>query len=318
MSEQQHEIATVAGPARGFAAALAARLGRTGTLLAALTLVGGCSATALVYDNAPWLIQTRVEDYFSLSDEQEAYVEASIRELAVWHRREELPRYARALERLERDFADGISAAEYDAMMGELYDARSRIGERSLPAIARFLAGVTPQQIDEYDEAFREALEEDRERLELSPEERRERRFERLLDNLEDWFDDLDDRQIARLRELSYALPDNYGQWLAYRERRHEDFLALLRRRPGADAIEAWLRAQWIERDRHAHDPQYAALRERFRADTRAMLLEMDKVLNARQRQHAIARLAGYRRDLAELSVANVGHVPVRLPGDSK
>ncbi len=277
------------------------------TLLLALTagtLLAGCSATALIYDNLPWLVRGQVDERFDLNSAQEQQLKERIAELAAWHRREELPRYAELLRSLEDAFADGLTQAEIERFSASLRSARARLIEAAIPASTEFLLSVNRAQLEEFERTHRERMEEDRERLQLPPEEQAELRFEKTLDNLEDWFGDFDAAQREAIRELVTAFPDTYAGWLERREYQHRRFIELMSADPKPDQVEARLRDWWLS-DSGGLPSAMLANRDRFWKSAFAFLLKVDGLLTAEQRTHALDRIRGYREDFVRLSKAD-------------
>lgn len=269
-------------------------------LLTFLTLLTACSMVSLVYDAAPWYVRERVDDYFDLTGTQARQLDSDIDTVFAWHRREELPQYVAFLDRAVERFADGLTRQEIEDLLVEVREARRRLALQALPLAGTFLLSVSEEQLDYYKEAVQEKIEERREDLELPVDERHEQDFEDLLDSLEDWFGDFDDTQLARLRVLSDALPDNREYWLGERERRTDELIALLRTRPSRDAINEYL-YNWLVDWRFENDTQREISERSFRRWQSAML-EIDQLLTPRQRAHAIERLNGYRQDFFVLS----------------
>lgn len=58
-----------------------------------LTFLAGCSQTRLAYRYADWGVVWWVEDYISLTGEQEAQLSQDLEALRQWHCSAELPRY---------------------------------------------------------------------------------------------------------------------------------------------------------------------------------------------------------------------------------
>ena len=277
------------------------------TLLLALTagtLLAGCSATALIYDNLPWLVRRQLDERFDLTSAQEQQLKERIAELAAWHRRDELPRYAELLQSLEDAFADGLTPAEIERFSASLRSARARLIEAAIPASTEFLLSVDRAQLEEFERTHRERMEEDRERLQLPLEEQAELRFEKTMDNLEDWFGDFDAAQRRRILALVTALPDTYAGWLERREYQHRRFVELMSSDAKPDQVEQRLREWWLS-DSGGLPSAMLANRDRFWKSAFAFLLEVDGVLNAEQRTHALARLRRYREDFVRLNKAD-------------
>ncbi|MDH3453101.1 MAG: DUF6279 family lipoprotein [Gammaproteobacteria bacterium] len=276
-------------------------------------LLAGCSATSLVYDNLPWLLRQRIDARLDLTSTQSSLLKTHIAEFAAWHRREELPRYAMALERLEQAIGDGLTGAELEEFTALFKEARRRLLSRAVPLSAEFLLTVTSAQITKFEQTHREAMDEDGERLELSPEEQAEVRYARTLDNLEDWFGDFDKTQSERIRQLLDALPDTYPSWLQRREYRHRRIVELLQNHPTRAQLEDSLRRWWLS-DTADLPPQMRTDREVFWRSANTFMLEVDGLITEQQRLHATRKLRGYREDFVRLSKA----VPVAPRANSR
>jgi len=168
----------------------------------AVCLLAGCSTTGLVYDNLPWLLRNRIDARFDLTSTQSGLLKTQLADFAEWHRREELPHYAAALQRLERDLGDGLTDAELEQFRALFMQARRRLVSRAIPLSVDFLYTVSEEQIAEFEQTHREDIEEDSERLKLTPAEQAEVRYERTIDNLEDWFGAFDAAQREHIREF--------------------------------------------------------------------------------------------------------------------
>ncbi len=269
----------------------------------ACSVLSGCSMTSLAYDNLPWLLRNRIDARFDLSATLSILLKTQLADFAEWHRRKELPHYAAALERLERDLGDGLTEAELEQFLALFMEARRRLVSRAIPLSADFLHTVSEQQIAEFEQTHREDIEEDSERLNLSPAEQAEARYERTVDNLEDWFGKFDAAQREQIRELLATLPDTYASWLRRREFQHRRFVALLRSRPTRGQVEDSLRRWWL--DESAELPQQMLdEREVFWRSANTFVREVDRIMTERQRARALAELRGYREDFERLSRA--------------
>ncbi len=266
-------------------------------------LLAGCSTTSLVYDNLPWLLRNRIDARFDLTSTQSSLLKTHIAEFADWHRRKELPRYAVMLERLEQALGDGLTPAELEQFEALFWEARRRLLGRAISLGAEFLHTVSSEQIAEFEDTHREAMEDDGERLQLTPEEQFEARYTRTMDHLQDWFGDFDAAQSEQIRELLARLPDTYASWLKRREFRHRRFVKLLQSQPTRAQVENSLRRWWLNES--ADLPlQMRQDREAFWRSATTFVLEVDGLITERQRTRFLAKLRGYREDFTSLSKA--------------
>ena len=245
----------------------------------------------------------RIDTRFDLTSAQDEQLETDITAFAVWHRREELPRYALQIQHLESAIAEGLTRVEVEEFVVSFRDARTRLLARAIPYAVEFLYTVNSEQIAEFEVKHREAMEEDSERLALPHDEQSELRFTRAMDNLEDWFGDFDEVQSKRIRELVDALPEGHERWLKRREFQHRRFVALLQSKPTRARLEEQLRAWWLS-DTADLPPEMRADREMFWNSGVTFTLAVDELLSEPQRRHATRKLQNYRQDFVRLSKA--------------
>jgi len=261
-------------------------------------LTSGCSSTALLYNNAPWLVREKVDDYFSISSIQEQQLDRDIELFFKWHRSQELPEYAKEISKFNQQFDDGLTRSELINLFDQLVAARIRFTEASLQSASQFLASIDNEQLEHFDREYRQKLSEDRERTLLSIEQQRQENYDHLLDTIGDWFGDLDETQQSALRLVSDARPDNYAQWLDRREQRHQMLLEFLRGKPEASVIKAYLRSQYVETLKR----NTGRLQETTRRYWVSAILKIDQIITPAQRRQAMHKLDGYRQDFIELS----------------
>jgi len=270
-------------------------------ILIVCVLTGGCNSTAFLYDNAPWFVREKIDEYFSVSNTQEQQLDRDIGAFFKWHRHIELPKYAHLLSTFQAQFNDGLTRDELVFTFDKLTKARIRFGEAGLPSASRFLATASDQQLANFSREFHQELDEDRELLELSPEQRNEKIFNRLLDAVEGWTGNFSERQRQKLQVLSEAQPD-HGHWLAHREQRHQELIVFLHGKPDETDIQAYLRKQYVLRQLAGEQMEFE---ERIQVYWLSTILEIDAMLTQPQRSQAMKRLEGYRLDFIRLSQRN-------------
>lgn len=261
-------------------------------------ILGGCNATSLLYNNAPWLLREKIDDYFSISSNQQKQLDRDIGLFFKWHRYQELPEYVKLISTFNRQIADGLSREELNLLFDQIAAARVRFAEASLQSASQFLVSIDNEQIELFDSEFRQELDADREHIELSVKQQKEENFSKLLDTLEDWFGDFDQKQQNALRVISDARPMTYADWLNRREQRHRELIQFLRSKPDAPSIKVYLRRQYVQgikpnsNDRLKNSQQFWL----------SALLRIDQIISPAQRQQAMARLDNYRKDFDNLS----------------
>ncbi len=267
-------------------------------ILALAVLAPGCSAVRFAYDNADVFLRWQAGRYLDVHDEQSDELDARIAAFLAWHRTNALPGYARlageAAARLERGLSREDLVWGYDALQAEVRRAlRAGAGEAAI-----LLDRLSPEQIAHLEQRLAEDNRKfAREHLAGTREERRKRRFERHLERLEEWFGSLSDAQVERVRRFSEHAPLD-GE-LRDRERRRlqGELLDMLRARKARERLADWA-VHW-DRDR---EPAHAALASRARAQYMDMLLDIDRMLSAAQREAAVARWRRFAADFERLA----------------
>ena len=278
------------------------RLSRKSTLTPLLILVvvlSGCTALQLGYNNADTLVQWRATQYFGFEDEQKAQFGRRLQHFLAWHRRSELPKYARMAEDLAIRLARGVSQDDlvwgYDSFHAQLRET-SRAGAKEMGGM---LDALSPEQIVRFQERL------DKENRDFAkehglgeaPEQRRAMRVKRNIDRMEDWFGSLSDAQIERIELYSKRAPLDNDLRLLDRKRYQGEVLAMVRKKQARTSVVDW--AVTLDQRR---DPAFEAMRQENLREYYSMLLDLDKTLSPEQRSRAVKRLRGFAQDFNALA----------------
>lgn len=280
--------------------------GVVGRLSVAIALVsvavlcaGGCNRYlyGYVYRSADSLAMSRIDDYLNLTSDQESEVRAQVRRLHAWHKQSELPAYARDLRTIAARGSDGLSEADIDWLFARLQRFESRFYQAAGKDSARLLARLSPKQIEHFEARLKKSNEDLEGEASLSVAQRRQRRIKKVISVTEEWVGDLTEDQQKQIRALAAALPDTVSARLRFRRERQQEFVALLRRKPGERSIEQWLRTR-VGTNQRAVPAYYRGPLSRSRSAFRKFLLRIDRMLTAEQRQHARERITKLANDM--------------------
>jgi Family of unknown function (DUF6279) len=255
--------------------------------LSALSVLQGCSVTRLAYDNADVFLRWQANHYLDFEGEQSEELDRSIAAFLAWHRRTALPKYARLADEAAARVLRGIKREDLDWS----YDAVRVQVREALGAAAGDAAGLldrlSPGQIGHLE---RRLAEENRdfakEQIHGTMEERQKRRVKRNLDRLEEWFGSLSEAQVERIQRYSARAPFSAELRDRDRKRRQAEFIAMLRAREAKRRL-----AQWAQDWEGGRDPAYVAASRATRAEYVDLLLDIDRTLDAEQREHLAKRL---------------------------
>ena len=276
------------------------------TLLLALCLLcaGGCSMVRVGYGHVDSVAAWMAHDYFDLNAEQRDAFAQRFERLHAWHRREQLPEYARFLEDVQQRARRGLAAADVLWVIDGFRQRYAKITVHGAADAADLLATLSPEQIgvfrQQIDKNNRKFLREHR--SEGSEADRRKVVERRMLSQLRDWVGSLSAAQEARIITLLQTAPLTDKLRHEDRLRLQREFLASLELRRGDRKIFTQRLSDLLIHREHGRSPEAArAFDESWRK--RAEFYEaVDRLLTAEQRKHLLHRLQDYIDDFREFA----------------
>ena len=122
-------------------------------LVLAVAALPGCSAVRVVYNQADTLLSWMADDYFDLDHTQKQDLNTRLAPLLIWHRREQLPEYARYLGEIKQRAQRPVTR---DDALWLIEGAKARlrvIASKGTPDAAELLSALTPENIKKFQEA---------------------------------------------------------------------------------------------------------------------------------------------------------------------
>ncbi len=277
-----------------------------GLLLLELT---ACSAVKVAYNNVDVYLLWKAQRYFALDSGQKARLRTELDSTSVWHRSEELARYASAIEALRECVGSGISETDIEWLMTSARLRYEALARHAAPGAAAVLSSLTPAQIAHFEAKLRRENDEfAAEFVDPSPEVQRRERFQRTLDLMEAWVGPLSETQRTRMERLSFELPLTGALRHADRQRRQQALIALLEQHRTPEALAPGLEAWMIEWDQ-GRAPEYQALAGETRRQTVAMVVALDRSLSPAQRVRLQERLTRYAGEFESLALTPPVHM---------
>ncbi len=277
---------------RGAASRASGRL----ALCLCVLLLAGCSATRLVYNQLDWLIVWYVSDFFTLEDEQEERLELLVQKNVDWHRRDQLPQYARLVREIDRDVATGaITLAMIERHYARMIELWDEFIMQTTPDISEFFVLLSADQIDEFIENLEESNQELWEDYAgQTAEERREKRYESTIRAMERLLGRLSREQKDLVRSYQDGLHDVSLEWMASRRQWQQEFRSLVVERPPEPEFSQRM-ARLMMAPNHNDRDEYRMLVDENRLLMMRMIIALDAELTDKQRQkfgHRMKKLA--------------------------
>lgn len=283
-----------------------ARLVRIIVLLTLAAALAGCSAVKLGYNTFETVAYWWLDGYVDFTSQQAPLVREDLARLHAWHRREELPKFVRLVQRMEQIAPRDLRPEEACTFVAEFRQRMLAVSDAAEPAVVALATGLQPEQLRHIEHKY-----EDNNRkytkdwIELAPADRRDKRYHQFLDRAEMIYGHLGRAQRDALRadmERSSFDPE----WiLSQRQRRQHDLLQTLAQitQPGIGFAEAraMLRG-YLARAVTPPDAQARARQDALIAQGCHNFAVLHNSTTVAQRQRAVRRLQGYERQLRELA----------------
>jgi hypothetical protein len=288
------------------------RLGRwvaiIGLLLGA-TLLTGCSATRLAYNNAPDLLYWWSDSFFDWDQSQSTLLRNDLAKLQQWHRRQELPGYATTLNALQAAGLQDVQASQVCALSDYTQQRVQATVDHFVPTAASLAQSLSAAQLEHLRSALNQRSQDWRDEwMGGPPAEREDRRFKKLVKRAEEFYGRISTLQREQLRTQLRASGFDPSRQFLEGERRNQDALQTLRQitinaASGAGdpaQVETELRA-WVARTVESPDPAFVQYARLVRRQACTAVANFHNQTSTEQRQHLQQVLHDYEVDVRAL-----------------
>ncbi|MBY5963238.1 DUF6279 family lipoprotein [Marinobacter nauticus] len=270
--------------------------------LVLLMFLSGCSQTRLAYRYADWGVVWWVEDYISVTSEQEAQLNQDLEALRQWHCSAELPRYQQWLAVLKSDLAEGPpSEATVLSHQEQLMDFVPDLLDRASPIAVNLLSSLSDEQVAELAENMAEKQRElEQKMLEGTPAETARARSERTIERIEQWLGDLNPEQQAIIKTWSADRGRQTEIWLAGRRNWQLALLDVLEQRGEPDFADQV--KELLVHSERARGAEYQAMLAESRVAMAGLMHDLLQAGDTRHQDHLLARASELKGDFAALT----------------
>jgi hypothetical protein len=275
-------------------------------LIIAVSLLTGCSAIKLAYNQAPDLTYWWLDGYFDFNEQQTPKVRDELTKLFAWHRASELPKTADLLAQTAQLMAGEVNAAQACRMYDQGRGLIDNIANQALPALGELAPTMTPSQLDHLKRKYAKNSEEfSRDFIQGSPASREAKRLKQAIGRSENFYGKLEEPQIAAIKQALAGSIFDAPFALKERQRRQQELLDILSGLAASKASPATsqhaLRG-YIQRAFESPDPAYRAYVQRLTSQACQSFASIHASTNAAQRAYAAKVFKGYEADLRTLA----------------
>ena len=282
---------------------LAAKLSASALLLS----LTGCSLVVSGYNSAPNLFMFLwLNPHLDLNAAQEKQALADLQQVLEWHRREQLPLYAKWLSQAQQLAPKDVSADQVCALIDEAAESLEPLLTQFEEPTARLGLSLTPKQLQVLRKKYTEDLKDYRKewKLDGSKQAQLEVQTDKGQVNAERFYGRLSPAQQKLLQQLAQNSGFEGERNYAERVRVQQDNLAMheqmVQNRPSPEEARAMVR-DWLQSVLHTPDPAYDTyLKKRKRTNCEASA-QLHNTTTAEQRARAVKVLKGYEDDVRKL-----------------
>lgn len=282
---------------------LAAKLSASALLLS----LTGCSLAVSGYNSAPNLFMFLwLNPHLDLNAAQEKQALADLQQVLEWHRREQLPLYAKWLSQAQQLAPKDVSADQVCALIDEAAESLEPLLTQFEEPTARLGLSLTPKQLQVLRKKYTEDLKDYRKewKLDGSKQAQLEVQTDKGQSNAERFYGRLSPAQQKLLQQLAQNSGFEGDRNYAERVRVQQDNLAvheqMVQNRPSPEEARAMVR-DWLQSVLHTPDPAYDIyLKKRKRTNCEASA-QLHNTTTAEQRARAVKVLKGYEDDVRKL-----------------
>ena len=258
--------------------------------------LSGCGIIAIGYNYADAYLRYSIGSYATFNAAQKEIIKNEVDAYMLWHRKNMLPEYVRFLQTLQKTALLGAVLKKEDV-------SRFRLNLRSLyiktlqPTVtpaAKLLSRIAPAQIDELVVSF--AKENDKQRskeLSGSLDGQMRKRAQRTIDFLESLVGGFSDKQLDKIREMSYKLPYATAIYIRQREDNQARLIELLKNKKSEEEIADFLSAWLVTPEANLNIGERNIMLA-FESASDEMIANIYQILTDKQRKSLLKNIAKY------------------------
>ncbi|MDZ7589139.1 MAG: DUF6279 family lipoprotein [Rubrivivax sp.] len=269
-------------------------------------LMAGCSSVRLGYGSGPLLAWWWLDGYVDFSRETAPLAQQGIERWFEWHRATQLPVYADLLSAAAQDVLEPVTATQACAWQARVRNALTPALDRAAELAADLLPTLGEAQLRHIELRYAKGNDEMRsDFLQPDPAVRQRESVTRTLERVERVYGRLEVAQRQVIAAGVAASPFDPERWLADRERRQRETLAILRElvATGADRDQrlAGLRTLALRLER-SPDPDYRAYQMRLAEYNCQFAARIHNATTPEQRRKARDTLKDWADDFRTLA----------------
>lgn len=273
------------------------------TLAFVALFFSACSIRSM-YNYLDWIIPFYVDDYVTLTDQQEKTFDRVTVQFLKWHRAEEMPRYERFFISLKNAQATPMSREQVLYFFDDAEALWTALLKESLPSFLELSVDLNQKQLREIDDALASNISELQKKYENKNSIKR-RTFlrDKVSDALKKWLGGVTVEQQEMIQLWSATRKDTTDDWLVNRNKWRQQFMELLHNRYASNYIADM--SLFLLKPKKIHSASYRQAVLENRGHFAEFLADLSTTFTPQQREHLQHELLEVIDDLKELTQVN-------------
>ena len=268
--------------------------------ISTLLLNVSCNSIKFAYNQADWLVLNQINKIACLDSDQSDKVEKEIDSFLVWHRKSELPIYAKNLKNLGNALNTGpLEKNTYEQTQSFFETTQDRTIAKIKPFLVDFLSSIPPKQIKCTISNIEEKNIDKEEEMDMERDKYYEKVKEEMTEHAQNWLGSVTDEQIAM---IDTVIPPQEEE-TAYKkitEKRKQSFTKLLLN-PDKELKKKKM-LKLIDNPDSFYTKDELVLVKKRRERSKNGLWKLAQTLTEKQRKTLAETLLEYAKDFEELS----------------
>lgn len=281
-------------------------------VMSLLTLLQGCSAIQLGYNNGATLVHTYISSQIDLEPEQSLLLKDKLVGLIEWHRMNELPVIAQQLKAIEgamqqsADQPQKVTPLQVAELNKAFQGTLARSAEHLAPALAEFMLTFKPEQLKDLQTSMDDSNSSYRKKwLPSSKAKQVKAAVEGMETRLERWYGRLGGEQKLLIQEWANAKLDDAEQKYNLRIEQQKAFMQMAGQAANRQISKPELTAaliKWFNHWQTQRDLNKGVQAMANQDLTVQLVVDVSNLASIKQRKHAAERAGAWAEDFTQLA----------------
>jgi hypothetical protein len=281
-------------------------IGRFATGASVLVLVAaiaGCASVMRVaYNNGDFALRMVANEYLDLQGKQTEVFKARFARLHEWHRVEELPRYADALDSAAARILRGATRADVTWAVATIRERYRSLAAQAVDESIPVLMTLAPDNLAALRKKFEASnLKFTEQYMTGDAAARKSARIDAIEGRFAEWLGSVSDAQRNLIADYVRTQPANRAMRLADRKARQQELVDMLERERDPAVLREKLRAFFVNYDSH-RSAEFARASRAWEERLITLITGVLDTASPAQREYAAVRLTRYAEDFRVLA----------------